>query len=112
MSTPDDAVRAALAEQAQLVTGSQTAGTPGAPDGVAAEADSAALLARIEQLEAARAAEAEARKPAPPDPPDITPSVPNGSGELQSALAGLHHRLLHVEAQLGIDAARVLAELV
>jgi hypothetical protein len=115
------AARAKLAEQAGSVTGTPSAGIYGDQAGAQAppvpldvsaarpaDVDTAALLERIAALEAAQQAAA----PPPPEPMDARPQFYGAvSAEVQYALANVHARLVHIEDALGIDAAKVLADL-
>jgi hypothetical protein len=129
MSTPDEAVQAQLAEQAQAVTGNPAAaGIYGDPAGASAapqpidlsqaaptNVDTAALLARLEQLEAAnaqaaadKAAAEEAAKPAPVEPDYNSLSVSGAvSAELHHVLDKIDRRFRALE---GRDEAAEVSE--
>jgi hypothetical protein len=121
MSTPDEAVQAQLAEQAQTVTGNPAAaGIYGDPAGASAapqpidlsnaaptSVDTAALLARLEQLEAAnaqaaadRAAAEEAAKPEPVEPDYYNLSVSGAvSSELHNVIDAIDRRFKALEGR-------------
>jgi hypothetical protein len=120
--SPEEALAAAkLAEQAGTVTGTPSAGIYGDQAGAQAPAvpldvsaakrtdvDVNELLERLAALEAAQ----QAALPPPPEPMDARPQFYGAvSAEIQQALAHVHARLLHIEDALGIDAAKVLADL-
>lgn len=98
MSTPDEAVRASLAEHAAGVTASAPAAPMSVPGGVAASVDTDALLARLAALEAVQAAEVAAATPVP----DTRPTVAGASSGLADALGKVHDRLVAIETHLGL----------
>jgi hypothetical protein len=107
------AVQAQLGQQAQAVTGTDSAGIYGDPAGASQPAslvpdmsraqpmvaDPEALMARIAALEAA----AKANEPAPPPPPDNSlRAEANSPGWLHDLAAKIETRLSAIETKLGL----------
>jgi hypothetical protein len=120
MTTPidpaaDAAIRVQMAEQAQTVTGTPSAGVYGDVAGAeappqqmdlsAAKAvvtDAEALLKRIQELEARQQAAEDAANPPPPEPDTKLYVDGNAPGWLHALVAKLEDRLSAIEDKLGL----------